>query len=613
MNFELLLQKLGHLLQQGKANEVIMELESLYLGGLTFYQFHQLLGVLPAKVEYRKKLRIAIGSRTNLDQFVEALIGFAKINFVEIEVYLIDSNVLYLEILNENSKLYQFCPDIVWFFQTKSDLMFFDSFTSVSQDTRFDFINRYVNDLKDVITFLNRKCKSQIILNLFETSAERVFGNFESIQPNSQLSLIRSLNSALIQLGGLVCYFDLDYVSSLYGKNKWFVKKHWYLGQYPFDLSAIPFVCQQAIRFIFALIGLSKKVLVLDLDNTIWPGFAGEGAIVLENGEPESKAFIDFQRYIKSLQSKGVILAAVSKNDSQAVLDTFQNTSGMILQISDFAIIKANWLNKAENISQISAELNLSLDQFVFIDDSQFECEMVRSLLPEITVVHLPADPARLIESVDERCFFDSPLLVEEDLQRTSYYKADQHRTLQKSKFKNEIEYLNSLKMTIAVSSLSSKNAARCEQLINKTNQFNLTGKRITAHELQDTLGSPQSVLRCYSLSDIFGDAGIISAVSTTIDDSQKTLTIDIWVMSCRVFKRTVESFIILDLIEFAESKNLEAVIGQFVPTGKNEIVRDLFKNLGFKSSPDGSNWKFLINRNEFRSKIQTLISRSEP
>jgi FkbH-like protein len=364
---------------------------------------------------------------------------------------------------------------------------------------------------------------------------------------------------------------------------------------------------------ICALSGRSRKCLVLDLDNTLWGGVIGEEGlegIRLGQGDPESEAFTAFQRYVKGLRDRGVLLATCSKNEDSVAREVFLKHPGMVLQLTDISCFIANWQDKATNLRAIAQQLDIGLDSLVFIDDEPAERALIRRAFPEVVVPEMPDDPAEYIQSLEKHRCFQIVSLAREDLERADYYRANSGRTAAASSSNSLEEFLASLDMVARVAPVEPATLERSAQLISRSNQFNLTTRRHSAAEVRSRMESAEWVTLTVSLADRFGENGLISLLMARGEN--RDLFIDTWVMSCRVLKRTVEHFLLNQLCALARDKGLLAIHGEYIPTPRNVLVRDHYREMGFaqvSAGPDGRTlWTLSLEEN--RSPLTTFVKR---
>ena len=325
---------------------------------------------------------------------------------------------------------------------------------------------------------------------------------------------------------------------------------------------------------------------MLDLDNTLWGGVIGDDGlegIVLGQGSGTGEAFADFQRYAKGLTERGVILAVCSKNDEANALEPFERHPEMVLKRSDIACFVANWTDKAANLRAIASTLNLGLDALVFADDNPVERALIRRELPEVAVPELPDDPALYVPTIAAAGYFEGLRVTEEDRVRSQLYQANAERERLKESVTDMESYLESLDMTLSAQPFDLIGLARVTQLINKTNQFNLTTERLTEAEVTERMRDPRRVTLQARLTDRFGDNGIIAILMARVEGAEAH--IETWLMSCRVLGRKVEEACLNLLVERCKRLGARRLIGIYRPTQKNAMVRTLYPGLGFEAA----------------------------
>ncbi len=395
--------------------------------------------------------------------------------------------------------------------------------------------------------------------------------------------------------------FDVATLANAVGTYQWFDERQWYMSRVPMANSYIPLYADCLAKLLAAIRGKSKKCLVLDLDNTLWGGVIGDDGlegIQIGQGHPVGESFLAIQQWAKSLKTLGIILAVCSKNDKVVALEAFQKHPGMLLKEDDFAVFIANWDDKASNIRKIAEILNIGMDAMVFVDDNPAEREIIRTMIPEISVPELPKDPSQFLRILCAARYFEKIDFTADDAQRNVQYAGNAQRQAMLQKAPNLTDYLISLEMKIHFAPFNETGRKRIVQLINKTNQFNLTTRRYTE---ADVMGFEKS--DCYStlqvhLQDKFGDNGMISVV--ICKNAGDCWEIDSWLMSCRVIKRRVEEAVCDTLVTIARSNGIEKIRGFYRPTEKNKLVRNHYQQLGFEliSSNDSEDiWELEIER----------------
>ncbi len=359
-------------------------------------------------------------------------------------------------------------------------------------------------------------------------------------------------------------------------------------------------------RILAAQRGLSKKCLVLDLDNTLWGGVIGDdgvNGIALGEGSAPGEAHAGLQRYARRLRDRGIILAVCSKNDHAIAEAAIQGHPEMVLRMEDFAAFRANWEDKATNLLAIAAQLNLTADSLVFVDDNPAERARIRAALPMVAVPELPDDVADYVRCIAEAGYFEAVGFTYEDRHRASQYGSNTAREMFRVAVPHLEEFLRELEMTVTFGPFAPADLARVTQLINKTNQFNTTGRRHTAEEVTAFAARAADATLQFRLSDRFGDNGLVSVMILRGDpDIRQVLEIDTWVMSCRVFGRQLEHEAMNIAVETARSRGARRLVADFVPTAKNAVIGELYAQLGFTAvSPPGaagraSRWELALD-----------------
>jgi FkbH-like protein len=357
---------------------------------------------------------------------------------------------------------------------------------------------------------------------------------------------------------------------------------------------ATPYYAHRLAVLIAAARGRAKRVLVLDLDNTLWGGVVGDDGldgIQIGQGSAVGEAFLEVQQFALSLKSRGIVLAVCSKNEEKIAKEPFERHSGMAIRLQDIAVFRANWEDKASNIRHIAKLLNLGLESLVFLDDNPAEREIVRRTIPEVSVPELGGDPAEYSLAVAAAGYFESVSFSAEDRVRAKMYAENATRAESMDLIADMGSYLASLEMRLKLGPFDSPGRARIVQLINKSNQFNLTTRRYTAPEVEAMERDPQAFTLQASLRDRFGDNGMISVVICRQANSHDW-EIDTWLMSCRVLNRRVEEAILSHILQNARAAGISRLVGVYRPTPRNEMVANHYDRLGFERGPandDGS------------------------
>ena len=396
----------------------------------------------------------------------------------------------------------------------------------------------------------------------------------------------------------------IDHVAGRDGLSSWHDPALWHRAKQDVHPSAAPTYGDLVARLLAASLGRSSKALVLDLDNTLWGGVIGDDGlegITLGHGSAQGEAFVAFQRYVRNLSRRGIILAVCSKNDSEVAIEPFERHPEMVLKRSDIACFVANWSDKATNLRDIAAQLNIGLDSLVFADDNPAERAMVRRELPMVAVPELPEDPTLWPSTLAASGYFESLRPTQEDLERSGQYQANLQRSNLLASATDLDGYLRSLEMRAIWSRFDRIGQARIVQLINKTNQFNLTTRRVTEEDIAALLHDAQVLTLQVRLIDSFGDNGIIAIVIGKFKSGTRDICLDTWLMSCRVLGRRMEEATLNLVVQQARALGAERLIGVYRPTAKNTMVREHYQRLGFApisvAAEDGSTaWALVLD-----------------
>jgi FkbH-like protein len=419
-------------------------------------------------------------------------------------------------------------------------------------------------------------------------------GHALSGQSGGLIDRIREANARLRDELPRGSYFlDLEQVAGMIGRETFYDIRRYHWTKQPFSERGVCRLAEHLWAGTRALTTGPKKVLVLDLDNTIWGGVVGElGPLGIALGDsPDGEAFRAFQRHVKGLAERGVVLAVASKNNPADAREPFEKNPDMVLRLDDFAALEINWEPKGATIARLAQTLDLGLDSFVFFDDNPAEREQVRQALPEVDIVDVPEDPAEYVRALQAGLWFEAASLTDADRERAAQYTVERQRRETKESFTSIDDYLRSLEMFANVRNVDDADLQRVVQLLAKTNQFNLTTRRHTRDDVLRMLATPRSVLFTLRLRDRFGDYGLVALMIAIPEDgdSQDALRIDTWLMSCRVIGRTVEQYLIDTLIARARDLGYRRLIGEYIPTKKNGLVAKLYETLSFRQAADSN------------------------
>lgn len=431
---------------------------------------------------------------------------------------------------------------------------------------------------------------------------EPLFGSFDAREPGTTEAMVAAVNAGLAERArtGSLLLVDFARVAAAIGRNHWQDAGQWHAAKLAIGPDAVPVAADAVARVLAAVRGTTRKALVLDLDNTLWGGVIGDDGvdgIALGQGSGRGEAFLAIQQMALALRQRGIVLAVCSKNDEAVARTPFRDHPDMVLREEHIAVFVANWGDKATNLRAIAAALNIGLDALVFLDDNPVERGQVRRELPMVAVPELTADPADYPRLLAGAGYFEAITFGDDDRVRADAYRANAERAAFAGT-SDMAGYLASLDMVADVRPFDAVNRARIAQLINKSNQFNLTTRRYTEREVaaMETDGSLATLQ--FRLADRFGDNGMIAVVILR-PAGEATLEIDTWLMSCRVLGRRMEEATLAHIVAAARSRGASALLGRYLPTAKNGMVADHYDKLGFtlvERGEDGSSlWRLAL------------------
>ena len=566
------------------------ELQSLALHAMDLNQLTKLAKVIGKARSDGKSLepltpfRLGVLGNSTVDLLVPALVASAARRGVALEVIQPSYDQVAQEALTPDSKINRSKLDAVLFALDHRALPLKLSLgnTDASAATVQGAMGYFEMLRGGIRAHSNAVCIFQTI----PPPVEPLFGGLDSSLQGTTRSLIGSVNRELARFvfGSGDVLFDVAALAETVGLAEWHNTRLWNLAKLAFSDDLIPLYADHVARTIGAIRGKSGKVLVLDLDNTLWGGVIGDDGlegIRLAQGDAAGEAHLALQRLALDLRQRGIVLAVSSKNTDQVAREPFEKHPEMLLKLNDIAVFQANWNDKATNIQAIADELSLGLDSLVFVDDNPVERALVRKLLPAVAVPELPDDPAYYARTLAAGGYFEAIAFAAEDLQRAGFYQDNARRANLQKQVAGIEEYLASLQMSIAFEPFNTTGRARIVQLINKSNQYNLTTRRYTDPEIGEAESDPEVFTLQVRLSDIFGDNGMISVVICRPAAAAMWL-IDTWLMSCRVLGRNVEHMVLREILTHARAAGIRRLVGVYRPTERNNLVVDHYARLGF-------------------------------
>jgi FkbH-like protein len=536
-----------------------------------------------------KKIKVALMGDTATQFLAQALRATGFDREFDFEIWEADFNQVERQVFDLESELYQFKPEIVILYQSSHKLL--GKYNKLNPSLHSKVADTEIELISSLCSHLHSKLSAKIIYYNYTEINDSVYGNYANKVESSFLFQLRKLNYELMRFAVTKPEFHLVDISSIQnrlGKVTCFHTSVYINTEMTLSIDVLPQVASLTVDLIGGIYGKVKKCIVLDLDNTLWGGIIGDDGI--ENIQLGTlgigKAFTEFQYWLKKLKNRGIILTVCSKNTESVAKEPFEKHPDMPLKLDDIAVFVANWENKVDNIKNIQSILNIGFDSMVFLDDNPFERNIVRESIQELTIPELPEDPADYLEYLYSLNLFETVTASEADAERTKQYQVEAQRIIIKQNFTSENDFLKSLNMLSLVESFNKFNTPRVAQLSQRSNQFNLRTIRYSETEI-DALGTLGDYLTIsFTLEDKFGDNGLICVIILKKENND-ILFIDSWFMSCRVLKRGMEQFVLNTIVKLARQGGFKYVKGEYIPTAKNEMVKNHYSNLGFKQNQE--------------------------
>jgi FkbH-like protein len=560
----------------------------------------------------RQTLKKELLKQTNLVQTRIAILGGSTTSEVKsvVELFLLahgiqptfyesEYNRYSEDVLFENPELWSFKPDIAFIHTTWRNVSEFPELLEAGAEVE-SRLRRETSRFERIWQKIHKELGAIIIQNNFDLPRLRPLGNLEASEAYGRENFLLRLNAEFANYTRTHSRFlinDILYLSAQMGLLAWEDDTYWYNFHMALSPAATVALGHNVAAIIKSVYGKAKKCLILDLDNTLWGGVIGDDGVqnlILGRDHPVGEAFVNFQRYVKDLQRRGIILAICSKNDAENAKEGFSHPDS-VLKVEDFSAFKANWNPKPENIREIATELNIGLDSMVFVDDNPVERALVADRMPDVAVPEVGSDVSRFAEVLEHERYFEADKIVPDDLNRSAYYNSNSQRSTYQADFHDYGEFLASLEMNAEIGPFVPVYIDRITQLTNKTNQFNLTTRRYTSAEVE-AISRDQAFITLYGrLGDRFGDNGLVSVLIGRVVD--ETVEIDLWLMSCRVLKRDMEYAMFDALVEQCQARSIRRITGAYIPSKKNKMVAVHYANLGFSrvegTSGDRQLWHY--------------------
>ncbi len=571
----------------------------------------------------RKKLRRQLLAAENLMDIRIAILGGTTTNeFVDLlEILLLESGFrpsihqseygrFYEDAVLEPEAIADFKPNLIYIHTCSLNIKEFPPSSCAEADFH-SYVDGELGRYRAIWNSLQKAVGCQIVQNNFDLPTNSILGNLDAVSPGGATRFINELNREFALEAAKqsrLAIQDLATISARVGTRYWFDPERWFSYKIANTVEGSFAIALSLAALVRGMYGRARKVLVLDLDNTLWGGVIGDDGpdkILIGRETPISEAYTAFQEYCLSLYRRGILLAVCSKNNDEVAKLGFSHPDS-VLKLEQFAAFKANWDPKHENILSIAKELNLGVDSFVFVDDNPAERAIVEAQIPGIAVPDVGEDVTRFASIIESGRYFETLALSKEDFDRGQSYALNAQRATAEQKFSTYGEYLDFLEMSAEIGRFNSTYMERIAQLTNKSNQFNLTTRRYSLAEIEATVSNDKQIGIFGRLIDRFGDNGLVSVLLGTAKEDQ--LHIDLWLMSCRVLKREMEIAMLDGLVERAKAVDIRTLIGYYFPTAKNSMVAEHYPGLGFsllsKSLDTGSSvWTLDITSYQPRSR----------
>lgn len=542
--------------------------------------------------KHSKNIKVGILSSFTINGLAETIKVKCDQMKVNCSTYVGGYNQYNQEILNAKSGLYQFNPDITFLIIDSKDVFkdFYYFFYEKSPDERKKFVETRLEEIISLVKTFIKKSKSKIVISNLPIATYSPLGIFETKEYGIS-QMIMDFNNGLTSMlknEPSVYVFDFMAFTSKFGEINISKPHNNFIGDIKISFDYIPYIAEAFIGYIKPILGLNRKCIVLDLDNTLWGGIVGEDGFddIKLSSEPSGNIFVEFQKYLLALQQRGIILAINSKNNPADAIKVIREHPNMILREEHFAAIKINWNNKVQNMKEIAEEINIGLDSMVFLDDDPVNREIMKNALPQVLTVELPQDPAFYISVIQNMNDFNVLKMTDEDKKRGKMYLEQKRRNEFESEVTNLEEFLDKLEIKVTIKKADSSSIPRISQLVLKTNQFNLTTKRYTEEKIQDFAKDPKIIMCCAQVEDKFGDHGI-TGVFIIKHIKPKEWQLDTFLLSCRVIGREVEHAMMSFIITEAKKSGVSNILAEFIPTEKNIPIKDFLKQCGFEKRDD--------------------------
>jgi FkbH-like protein len=543
--------------------------------------------------------RLAILRSFTVEPVVPLLRAAAFLNGIDLTVDVGDFNAYPQEMMDEASSLYRFKPDAVVLAIRAADIAsdLWLEYADLAPEAALAAVQRVTDSLRSWVRMFRERSAANLIIHNLEQPDVPSLGVLDVQNNSGQKAAFERINQQLRDLSGKhrgVFVLDYDSLVARHGRIRWRDQRKWLTARMPIAADQLIHLAREWLRFLVPMTGKTVKVLVVDLDNTLWGGVIGEDGMtgIKLGAEYPGAAYQALQRAMLDLSRKGILLAVCSKNNLDDAMEALRKHPGMLLRPQHFAAMRINWNEKHQSLREIAAELNVGIDSLAFLDDNPAERENVRVALPEVTVIELPSDPLEFTGVLRDCPVFERLTLSTEDQQRGALYAAQRERSQAEGSFSTKEDFFRFLEQQAEISPVTPLTLARISQLTQKTNQFNLTTRRYTEQQISDLASQPDTNVLSIRVRDRYGDHGLVGVAITR--DKGTDCEIDTFLLSCRVIGRTVETALLSQLAQSAARRGRQRLLGWFFPTKKNAPAKEFYAQHGFElqsQNADGALW----------------------
>lgn len=557
------------------------------------------------------ELRVAVSRSYTVEPLVPLLRARCLAAGWNARVHLGDFGTYAQDLLDPTGPLVRFRPDLLLLALRTADLLP-DLWRDEPGHDALRDADRAATEIESWITTFRKTSTAHVVMQNFELPPTLPRGVHDAQDEANARDAVwefnRRLRALCRQQTGV---FVLDYQGLVerHGRRAWHDERMWQMARLPIAGNHLIDLVDEWMRFVHPLTGRLAKALVVDLDDTLWGGVVGEDGLegIRIGADISGAPFLALQEAILGLRRRGILLAICSKNNPADALDVLENHPEMKVRPTDFSAMRINWQDKAKNLREIAAELNIGLDSLAFLDDSHVEREWVRDQLPEVFVVECPENPMARVETLLGSPIFERVSISAEDEARPQLYAAERHRSESLESAGSLEEFLASLEMSVESVEADSMTIPRIAQLTQKTNQFNLTTHRYSTQEVETLAADPQWRVLAIRVKDRFGDSGIVGVAMLSFH--QATCELDTFLLSCRVIGRGVETALLWHCLEVARAQNCQFVDGIFIPTRKNQPASTFLADHGFEAaSEQKSNTRWRLDLDDHKVAVPDWI-----